>query len=266
MDNEKYRSASGAEIRALCRTGAWDRPTSGTAMDYYQANLVIVPADYAFEFMLFCHRNPKPCPLIDVTDPGDPEFKRAAPGSDVRTDLARYLVFRDGKQVDEVTDIRSIWRPDHVAFLLGCSFSADAALQKGGIEFGNIGSPYGRFGAYTSSIPCEPAGRIKGNMVVNARPVASRSVAKAVAITTRYPLAHGGPVHIGDPSAIGIDDLSKPEWGKGRTVEGDFVPVFWPCGVTPQVAAIESKIPEMITHKVAHMFVTDLNTADPIQW
>ncbi|RDW85269.1 hypothetical protein BP6252_02859 [Coleophoma cylindrospora] len=264
-DDQKYRSASGAEVRALCRTGEWDKPTSRMAMDYYQANLVIVPAEYAFEFMLFCHRNPKPCPLIDVTDVGDPEFKVAAPGSDVRTDVPRYLVFRDGKQVDEVTDIRALWRPDHVAFLLGCSFSADAALEKGGVEFAKINSKSGRFGAWTSSIECMPAGRIKCNMVVNGRPVASRSVAKAVAITSRYPLAHGAPVHIGDPSAIGID-LSRPEWGTSCTVEGDYVPVFWPCGVTPQVAAIESKIPEMITHKVSHMFVTDIATSDPIHW
>lgn len=265
MDYRQFRMSSGREVREMCRDGRWDRQTAGMAVTVYQANLAILPKDYAFEFMTFCHRNPKPCPLIDVTDPGDPEFRKAAKGSDVRTDLPRYLVFRDGAQVDEVTDVTHYWREDHVAFLLGCSFSADVALDASDVEFGKIDSASGRFGAYITSIECEPAGRINGPMVVNARPVAPSSVGKAAAITTRYPLAHGAPVHVGNPESIGID-LMKPDWGEAKEVQGDFVPVFWACGVTPQVAAIRSKIPEMITHKAAHMFVTDIPVTDPINW
>lgn len=261
-DLESLKIATGAEIRALCRSGELTGSTAGMAGDYYQANLVILPREYAFEFTLFALRNPKPCPLIDVTDVGDPEFRKAARGSDVRTDLPQYCVYRDGVLVEEVSNISALWRDDHVAFLLGCSFSADAMLESAGVEFADIDGQSGRFGAYISSIPCEPAGRLSGNMVVNARPVKPSSVARAVEVTGRLPLAHGSPVHIGDPAAIGID-LSKPEWGQNRTVQGSHIPVFWACGVTPQVVAVQSKIPEMITHKAAHMFVTDLRTNDP---
>lgn len=257
------RSATGTDIRGLCRTGQLNGSTAGMAADFYQANLVILPREYAFEFTVFALRNPKPCPLIDVTDAGDPEFRKAAPGSDVRTDLPQYCVYRDGVLVEEVSDIRSIWRDDHVAFLLGCSFSADAMLESAGVEFADIDGQSGRFGAYIANIACEPAGRLSGNMVVNARPVKPSSVARAVEVTSQFPLAHGGPVHIGDPAAIGVD-LSKPDWGQNRTVHGPHIPVFWACGVTPQVVAVQSRIPEMITHKAAHMFVTDLRTNDPL--
>lgn len=265
MLRDDLRHLSGREIRSLCRSGAWSGCTSGVAVDYYQANLAIVPRDYAFEFMLFCQRNPKPCPLIDVTDCGDPECRIAAPGSDVRTDLPRYCVFRNGELVEERSEIVSLWRSDHVAFLLGCSFSADVVLERAGVEFATIDGESGRFGAFISTIECEPAGRLSGPMVVNARPVLPQHVAKAVAVTTRFPLAHGAPVHIGDPSAIGVD-LASPQWGVKRSVKGAFTPVFWACGLTPQVMALQRQLPELITHKAAHMFVTDLAIADPLQW
>jgi uncharacterized protein YcsI (UPF0317 family) len=265
MNAEQLRQASGSDIRTLCRSGAWDRSTAGVATGYYQANLVVVPQIYAFEFLAFCHRNPKPCPLIDVTDPGDPEFRLAAPGSDVRKDLPRYCIYRNGELVDETTDILDLWRPHHVAFLLGCSFSTDDVLQSAGVQFARIDGSSGRFGAYISNIPCNPAGRFNGSMVVNARPVIPEHVGKAVAITTRFPLAHGGPVHIGDPAQIGVD-LDSPQWGIARRVDGAHVPVFWACGVTPQAIAMQNKLPEMITHKAAHMFVTDLSIADPVHW
>jgi uncharacterized protein YcsI (UPF0317 family) len=254
--HEKYRNSTGREIRELCRAGLWEDSTAGMARNFYQANLVILPKEYAFEFMCFCHRNPKPCPLIDVTEPGNPEFARAAPGSDVRTDLPAYYVYREGELVEERTDIKNIWRDDHVGFITGCTFSADAVLEESEVEFGRIETASGRFGAYVTSIPCEPAGRLHGHMVVNARPVAAHSVARVVEITSRCPLAHGGPVHIGFPEQIGVD-LTKPDWGQDRGTFGDYVPVFWGCGVTPAVVAQESRLPEMITHKVAHMFVTD---------
>lgn len=257
VEYRQYRDYSGQQIRALCRSGALTSSTAGMARNYYQANLVIVPQDYAFEFMGLFHRNPQPCPLIDLTEPGDPEFRNAAPGSDVRRDLPKYCVYRDGELVEERTDIMDLWRKDHVAFILGCSFSADAVLENAEVEFGNIATASGRFGAFITNMPLQPAGRLHGHVVVNARPVAASSVAKAVEVTSRYPLAHGAPMHIGHPEHIGVD-LNKPDWGQPRGMFEDYVPVFWGCGVTPQVVAKESRVPEMITHKAAHMFVTDM--------
>lgn len=256
------RRASGQEVRSLCRSGRWTDQTAGIAVGYYQANLVILPSDYADEFRAFCALNPQPCPLIDFTEPGDPEFRIAAPGSDVRTDLPRYCVYREGQLVEERADIMGLWREDHVAFVTGCTFSADLVLEEARIDFGAIDTPSGRFGAYRTNIACRPSGRLKGDMVVNARPVAPGSVERAAQVTARYPLAHGGPVHIGDPAEIGVD-LAHPEWGEDRRVEGDFVPMFWACGVTAQQVAMDSRIPEMITHKAAHMFVTDLKIDSP---
>jgi len=261
ITRESLRHASGAAIRKLCRQGDWTEQTAGVAQDYYQANLVILPSEYAEEFRRFCEQNPQPCPLIDSTDPGDPEFHYAAPGSDVRTDLPRYCVYRDGRLVEERDNIQDIWRSDHVAFITGCTFSADAILEAAGVEFVSIDTPSGRFGAYTTNIPCQPTDRLHGHMVVNARPVAMHSVERAADITSQFPLAHGGPVHIGSPEDIGVD-LTKPDWGENREINGSFVPVFWACGVTSHQVAIESGLPEMITHKAAHMFITDLMISD----
>jgi len=263
ITRESLRYAPGSAIRALCRQGDWSEQTASLAQDYYQANLVILPSAYAEEFRQFCELNPKPCPLIDVTAPGDPEFRTAAPGSDVRTDLPRYCIYRNGRLVEERESIQDVWRSDHVAFITGCTFSADAILDAAGVEFVSIDTPSGRFGAYTTNIPCKPSGRLHGRMVVNARPVAPTSVERAADITSRYPLAHGGPVHIGSPADIGVD-LTKPDWGKSHDIKEDFVPVFWACGVTSHQIAIESSLPEMITHKASHMFVTDLLINDGI--
>ncbi|MCC7120854.1 MAG: putative hydro-lyase [Gammaproteobacteria bacterium] len=262
VERSDFERATGAHVRELCRRGDWTDRTFGMALGYYQANLAIVPAAYAFEFMLFCQRNPKPCPILDVTDPGDPVPRRAAVSGDVRTDAPRYCVYRNGKLVDEPLSITHLWHDDHVAFLLGCSFSFDATLSDAGIELPHMGGNKGRLSAFVSNIQCEPAGRFKGPMVVNMRPIPKRLVVKVISISERYPLAHGGPVHIGDPSSIGVD-LARPDWGVYTPLAPDTEPVFWACGVTPQVVATQSRIPEMITHSAAHMFVTDLRVADP---
>lgn len=251
-------SATGATIRQLARVGTMTTGTGGLASGYHQANLAIVSKEYAHEFMVFCHRNPKPCPLLDVTEVGGTEFKYAAPGSDVLSDLPAYCIYRNGELVEETGDITSHWRPDHVAFLLRCSFSADAVLEEAQVEFALTAAPSGRLGAYLTNIRCEPSGRFHGHMIVSARPVRPGHEAKAASVTASYPLAHGAPIHVGDPLAIGIQDILKPEWGSDVKIEGDYVPVFWACGVTPQQVAMESRIPEMITHKAGHMFVTDL--------
>jgi uncharacterized protein YcsI (UPF0317 family) len=255
---EDLANASGGDVRAAARSGQWRRATHGLARGYVQANMAIVPQRYAFDFMLFCQRNPKPCPVIDVTDPGDPEARFAAPGSDVRVDLPGYRVFRDGELVAEVSEITDYWRPDSVAFLLGCSNSMDDVLLEARIPQRHLESEDGRISVYTSDIMCAPAGIFRGPVVVTMRPIPQDRLVDAIAITARYPMAHGAPVHVGDPRAIGIDDLSRVGWGKYNELRHDEVPVFWACGVTPQAVAAKARIPEMITHAAGHMFVSDL--------
>lgn len=256
---------SAAEVRAAIRRGEWRRTTHGLANGYVQANLAIVPEPYAFDFMRFCHRNPKPCPLIDVTEPGGPEPHLAAPGADLRTDLSGYRVYRHGEMVQEVADIKSIWREDHVGFFLGCSLSFDYLMLQAGIPLRHLQSEHGRIAVYISNIPCQPAGIFKGPMVVSMRPIPRGLVVKTVEVTSRCPLVHGAPVHIGDPSAIGIEDLGRPHWGEFTHLAADEVPVFWACGITPQAIAMSAKIPEMITHSAGHMFLTDLRLWDAIR-
>jgi uncharacterized protein YcsI (UPF0317 family) len=255
---EDLADASGRDVRAAARSGQWRRATHGLARGYVQANMAIVPKRYAFDFMLFCQRNPKPCPVIDVTDPGDPEARFAAPGSDVRVDLPGYRVFRDGKLVAEVSEITNYWRADSVAFLLGCSNSMDDVLIEARIPQRHLESEDGRISVYASNIMCAPAGIFRGPVVVTMRPIPQSRLVDAISITARYPMAHGAPVHVGDPRAIGIEDLSRVGWGKYNELRHDDVPVFWACGVTPQAVAAKARIPEMITHAAGHMFVSDL--------
>ena len=255
---EDLANVSGRDVRAAARSGQWRRATHGLARGYVQANMAIVPKRYAFDFMLFCQRNPKPCPVIDVTDPGDPEARFAAPGSDVRIDLPGYRVFRDGKLVAEVSEITNYWRADSVAFLLGCSNSMDDVLIEARIPQRHLESEDGRISVYASNIMCAPAGIFRGPVVVTMRPIPQSRLVDAISITARYPMAHGAPVHVGDPRAIGIEDLSRVGWGKYNELRHDDVPVFWACGVTPQAVAAKARIPEMITHAAGHMFVSDL--------
>lgn len=245
-----------AALRALCRTGEFSGPTSGFAEGRVQANMMIVPYDYAFEFLLFCQRNPKPCPLVEVLEPG--RFApRCAPGADIRTDLPGYRLYENGKLVQELGDITSLWRDDFVTFLIGCSFSFESALMKIGIPLRHVQQAR-NVAMYRTSIPCWPAGRFQGNLVVSMRPIRSSQVAQAVEISARFPQVHGAPVHIGHPEAIGIADLSRPDFGNPVDVMEDEVPVFWACGVTPQYVAELSKLPFCITHSPGKMFVTDL--------
>jgi len=188
-----------------------------------------------------------------------------APGADIRTDLSRYRIYRKGKLVDEVDDIRSEWRNDHVAFLIGCSLSLDQALLGASIPQRHIDVPGARNAVYISGIQCRPAGRLRGPMVVSMRPIRRDLVARAVEVTARFPIAHGAPLHVGDPSVVGIADLAKPDWGKYDPLAEDEVPVYWACGITPQSIAMASGIPEMITHCAGHMFITDLLLGDQKQ-
>jgi uncharacterized protein YcsI (UPF0317 family) len=246
-----------ASVRQACRDGRHSGLTAGLAPGYAQANLVIVPGDLAYEFLLFAHRNPKPCPVLDVTDIGDPEPKASAPGADLRTDLPRFRVYERGELVDERTDIADLWRDDLVGFLLGCSFTFEAPLIEAGIRMRHIDACR-NVPMYRTNIQCAPAGSLAGEMVVSMRMISPDQIVRAVLVTSRFPAVHGAPVHIGDPAAIGIGDLDRPDWGDPPLSDPGDVPVFWACGVTPQNIAMRARPPFMITHAPGHMFVTDL--------
>jgi len=250
-------TSTGAEVRRLARSGGWRGPTPGLAPGYAQANLVCVPRDLAFDFMLFCRRNPRPCPLLDVTDPGDPEPKVVAPGADLRFDVPRYRAYRYGELIQECDDLTAWWRDDLVAFLLGCSFTFENALARAGVPLRHL--EQGRnVPMYVTSIPCTPAGAFQGPMVVSMRPLTPAQAEQASMICSRYPLAHGAPVHVGDPHKIGVRDLGRPDYGDAVEIRAGEVPVFWACGVTPQAVATRARPPLLLTHAPGHMFLTDL--------
>src|SRR6476620_7235698 len=206
------QASTGAEVRRLARAGEWRRPTPGLAPGYVQANLVCVPRDLAFDFLLFCRRNPRPCPLMDVTDPGDPVPRAIAPDADVRLDVPRYRVYRYGELIEECDDLLSWWRDDLVAFLLGCSFTFESALAQANLPLRH--NEQGRnVPMYVTSIDCAPAGIFRGPMVVSMRPLTPAQAEQAAQICSRYPLAHGAPIHVGDPAKIGVRDLDRPDYG-----------------------------------------------------
>ncbi|HID63534.1 MAG TPA: putative hydro-lyase [Anaerolineae bacterium] len=258
---DSLTSAHPGEVRALIRKGQWAEPTAGLANGYAQANLVILPQALAYEFLLFCQRNPKPCPLLEVTEVGSPRPVRLAPDADLRTDLPKYRLYRRGELEAEVMEITEHWRDDFVAFLLGCSFTFEAALLAAGIPVRHIEEGC-NVPMFITDIECVPAGRFHGPMVVTMRPIPQQKVVRAVQITGRYPAVHGAPVHIGDPSAIGIDELSKPDFGDAVTVKEGETPVFWACGVTPQAVAMKVKPDFMITHAPGHMFISDIRNEE----
>ncbi len=248
---------SPTDLRSAIRRGEWRGPTAGLAPDYAQANLVILPRDLAFDFLRFCQRNPKPCPVLEVLDAGDPEPKLVAPGADLRTDVPRYRLFHHGELIGERDDVTDLWQPDMVAFLLGCSFTFDAILLRTGLPVRHIEEAR-NVPMYRPNRECVPAGPFHGPLVVSMRPIPAALVDVAARESARYPAAHGGPIHVGDPSALGITDLSRPDFGDNVTIREDEVPVFWACGVTPQAVAVASRPSLMITHAPGHMFVTDL--------
>ncbi len=244
-------------VRELFRRGELVRPTAGLAEGYAQANLVVLPQEVAFDFLLFCQRNPKPCPVLEVMEPGEFEPKATAPGADIRRDLPLYRIYRHGQMVAEVQDLVDYWDDNLVTFLLGCSFTFESALLRAGIPVRHIEAGC-NVPMYITSIQTRPAGRFHGPMVVSMRPIPRDQVVRAVQVTSRYPQVHGAPVHIGDPEAIGIKDLGRPDFGDPVEVRPGEVPVFWACGVTPQAVALEVKPPLMITHAPGHMFITNV--------
>jgi uncharacterized protein YcsI (UPF0317 family) len=248
--------ATGREARMTIRRGEFTGPTSGVAPGYVQGNLAILPAALAGDFMRFCQLNPKPCPLLAASAPGDFHLPTLGDDLDIRTDIGRYRVFRRGEVIDEPGDIRSHWRDDLVAFVLGCSFSFEEALLQDGIELRHMTCD-ATVPMYRTSIETVPAGPFHGPMVVSMRPMTPANAIRAIQITTRFPAVHGAPVHVGKPELIGISDLMKPDYGDAVPVKDDELPVFWACGVTPQSVVAMAKPEFCITHYPGNMLVTD---------
>jgi uncharacterized protein YcsI (UPF0317 family) len=231
------------------------------AQGYVQANLAIVPKNLAYDFLVFAQRNPKACPILDITDVGQAEPKLMAPGADLRYDIPKYRIYKQGEMVDEVLNLESYWRNDLVAFLIGCSFTFETALLKAKIPVRHIEENC-NVPMYITNIDCIPSGSFYGSMVVSMRPIPQNQVVRAVQVTSRFPAVHGAPIHIGNPENIGIMNIDKPDFGDAVPIRAGEVPVFWACGVTPQAVAMKSKPELMITHSPGHMFICDIQDDD----
>lgn len=251
------KAASAQQVRAAIRTGSYGGHTSGLAAGKLQCNLAILPERFALDFLRFCQRNPKPCPVVGVSDSGDPFLPTLGSDIDIRSDVSKYRVFKDGALTDEVDDINALWADDFVTVALGCSFTFENALARNGIPVRHMET--GRnVPMYRSNIDLIPAGPFAGKMVVTMRPIPAHQVDQAREISARYPQAHGAPIGIGDPANIGIGDLSQPDWGDAVEVKDGEVPVYWACGVTPQNVLLDAKLPLCITHSPGHMLIADV--------
>ena len=247
---------SASELRHRIRSGDWTVPTSGAATGFLQANLVMLPASHAFHFLLFCTRNPKPCPVLDVLEAGISE-PTIADEADLRVDLPRYRIFEKGEMTEEVTSVKDRFRTDTVSFLLGCSFSFENAMLAAGLPIRNI-EENRNVSMYITNRQCRPVGPFTAPLVVTMRPMTPEQAVRAVQVTTRFHLTHGAPIHIGDPGTLGIKDLDHPDFGDPVTIHPGEVPVFWACGVTSTLAALSARLDLTITHAPGHMFVSDL--------
>ena len=257
-DYDSLRQLDISQIRQEIRHGDYQGQTAGLAPGYLQANVAILPVEHALDFMRFCQRNPKPCPLVGVSETGDPMLPTLGADIDIRTDVPAYNVYRNGVLDNTVTDISDLWRDDFVTFALGCSFTFEHALVKANIPLWHF-QQNKTVPMYRSNIMTRSAGPFGGEMVVTMRALHPSKVDEAHEISRRYPLAHGGPVHVGDPAEIGIPDLDSPQWGDAPPPVADNTPVYWACGVTPQNAVLRAKLPLTITHKPGHMLLTDVD-------
>jgi uncharacterized protein YcsI (UPF0317 family) len=254
------QGVSPVELRSLVREGKWTTVTTGVAPGFVQANLVMLPREEAFHFLLFCVRNPKPCPILDVLEPGRAE-PSIAWGADLRTDLPKYRIYEKGSLQKEVGDVKDFFHEGMVSFLLGCSFSFESAMLASGLPIRNIEEGK-NVSMYITNRRCVPAGPFTSPLVVSMRPLTPQQAVRATQVTTRFHLTHGAPVHFGAPEALGIKDVSRPDFGDPVTIRHDEIPVFWACGVTSALAATSARLPLVITHAPGHMFVSDLRDED----
>ena len=256
-----YREAEPAAVRAQIREGHFTGQTSGLCNGYAQANLVTLPRDIAYDFLLFTQRNPRPCPLLEVSDTGSRLLQQIAPGADIATDLPKYRIYEHGVLTGEYMDVVKFWRKDFVSFLIGCSFSFEGELLAADVPVRQIEEGK-NVPMYNTNIPCKPAGIFHGNLVVSMRPIPYELIPKAVLITGQMPKVHGAPIQIGAPEAIGITELEHPDYGEMVTIRPGEVPVFWPCGVTPQNIIMSSRPEFVITHAPGHMLITDVKNVN----
>lgn len=259
--NRDQQLTTGVGVRHACRSGAHQTHTAGLAPDYVQANLAIVPATYADDFLRFCQRNPRPCPVLAVSEPGAVILPEIGDDLDIRTDAPSYRVFRSGAAPEDVTDLTTIWRDDLVTFAIGCSFSFEEALKQGGLTIRHQDLDR-NVPMYRTNIATKSAGPFHGPLVVSMRPFVPADAIRAIQITSRYPTVHGAPLHIGLPDSLGIDDLNAPWQGDAVPVAPGELPLFWACGITPQAAALAADLPFFIAHTPGHMLVTDQLNAD----
>lgn len=250
-------TASAEQVRAAIRTGSYDGHTAGLAAGNLQCNLAILPERFALDFLRFCQRNPKPCPVVGVGDTGNPQMPTLGRDIDIRTDISKYRVFRNGSLADEVSDIGNVWADDLVTVALGCSFTFENALLRNGLPVRHSETSK-NVPMYRTNIDLVPAGRFGGQMVVTMRPIPAVQVAQAYKICSRYPQAHGAPIASGDPAQIGISDLAQPDWGDAVEIKPGEVPVYWACGVTPQNVLLDAGLPICITHSPGHMLIADV--------
>lgn len=260
MDNRIYANVAPSEVRKLIREGKITGQTSGMCDGYAQANLCILPKEYAYDFLLFTQRNPRSCPVLEVSDVGRRTLSYIAKDADIARDFPKYRIYKNGELTEEVTDLEKYWQKDFVAFFIGCSFSFEFALLEADIPVRHIEEGK-NVPMFRTNIPCKSAGVFSGNMVVSMRPMLAKDAIKATAITSSMPRVHGAPVHIGDPKQIGIKDIYSPDFGEAVTVKEGEIPVFWPCGVTPQAAIMASRPSLAITHAPGHMFITDIKNS-----
>lgn len=252
-----YANALPGEIRELIREKKVTGQTSGMCAGFAQANLIALPRAQAYDFLLFAQRNPKACPLLEVTDEGSRTLQYIAKNADIATDIPKYRIYENGVLVKECTDVSDYWREDLVSFLIGCSFSFEAELEANGLPVRHI-EENKNVPMFITNIDCERAGMFFGKMVVSMRPFTPSQAIKAANVTAAMPRVHGAPVHFGNPRKIGINDIGKPDFGDGVTIHENEIPVFWPCGVTPQAVVMSAKPPFAITHAPGHMLITDV--------
>ncbi|GEK66104.1 MULTISPECIES: putative hydro-lyase [Leuconostoc] len=249
------------EFRKKVRNNEFQKPTAGMCPGYAQTNLIVLPWEDAYDFLLFAQRNPKPIPILEVTEVGSRELQTLGNDIDVATDFPKYRIYRNGKMVDEYLSVVDFWREDLVSFLIGCSFSFEDLLVDAGIEIRHI-TEKANVPMFNTNIPLKQAGKFSGNMVVSMRPIKSSQIATAVNVTNRLPGVHGAPIQIGNPAEIGIYDLAHPDYGDAVTINENEIPVFWACGVTPQAAVMASKPKFAITHSPGHMLITNISNKD----
>ena len=249
------------EFRKKVRNNEFQKPTAGMCPGYAQTNLIVLPWEDAYDFLLFAQRNPKPIPILEVTEVGSRELQTLGNDIDVATDFPKYRIYRNGKMVDEYLSVVDFWREDLVSFLIGCSFSFEDLLVDAGIEIRHI-TEKANVPMFNTKIPLKQAGKFSGNMVVSMRPIKSSQIATAVNVTNRLPGVHGAPIQIGNPAEIGIYDLAHPDYGDAVTINENEIPVFWACGVTPQAAVMASKPKFAITHSPGHMLITNISNKD----